>query len=173
MKLAPRTSRTVALAGLVCATLATWATPHVAEADLATLEGSWDMTVTALEPPGLPPLRSLVSFLRGGDVIESRRGYLPFTPIGPILETAGHGVWQRRGRREFAASFRFLVQAAPNNPMFVSGDPLGTDSIRLRITLDHGDHFTGAFVSEARDENGILVFGASGTVEATRLHVEP
>jgi hypothetical protein len=46
--------------------------------------------------------------MRGGEVIESRRSYLPFSPFGPILE------------------------------------------------------------SEARDQAGVLVFTASGSVEGTR-----
>jgi hypothetical protein len=129
------------------------------------------MTVNATTPPGLPPLQSLVTFMRGEEVIESRHGYLPFSPFGPILETAGHGGWQRIGLRDFEARFMFLVQAAPNNAMHVSGDPLGTDSIHLRVRLVSGDRFTGTFASAARDQDGNVVFTASGTVEGERIPV--
>ena len=130
------------------------------------------MTVVAVSPPGLPPLNSLVTFMRGGEVIESRRGYLPFSPFGPIQETAGHGSWQRNGLGDFSATFTFLVQAAPNNQVFTLGEPLGTDKIHLRVTLGAGASFNGTFASEARDANGQVVFSASGTVTGTRLQVE-
>jgi hypothetical protein len=159
---------------LLLCTLATGTGPRLAAAEPRTLEGAWAMTAVATSPPGLPPLDSLITFTRGGEVIESRRGYLPFSPFGPILETAGHGVWSPRHRGESAATFTFLVQAAPDNPVFVAGEPLGTDTIRLRLTLDHsGDGFSGSFVSEARDAGGVLVFSASGTVVGTRLRLAP
>jgi hypothetical protein len=161
--------RMIAVLALASGIIVTTATIRPADAQSFGLEGSWAMTVTALEPPGLPPLSSLVTFIRGGDVIESRRGYLPFTPFGPVLETAGHGGWRRVGLREFASSFLFLVQAAPNNQLFTLGEPLGTDAVRLQITLTHANRFTGTFVSEARDQAGMLVFTASGTVDGTRL----
>ena len=166
-------SRTLAVLALLAGALATGRTTPVADAQSHTLEGSWAMTVTAVSPPGLPPLNSLVTFMRGGEVIESRRGYLAVSPFGPILETAGHGAWLRAGHGEFAATFTFLVQAAPNNPVFVSGEPLGTDQIHLRLELGPGGTFSGTFVSQARDANGTVVFSASGTVEGTRLRVEP
>lgn len=159
---------------LLLCTIAIWASPGLAGAEPQTLEGSWAMTVVATSPPGLPPLSSLITFMRGGEVIESRRGYLPFSPFGPILETAGHGVWDGTRHREFAVTFTLLVQAAPNNPVFVSGESLGTDKVRLRVTVDgSGDTFSGIFVSEARDASGNVVFGASGTVVGTRLLLEP
>jgi hypothetical protein len=167
----PRARGTAALLMLVC-TITLWACPGPLGAEPRTLEGSWAMTVVATSPPGLPLLSSLITFTRGGEVIESRRGYLPFSPFGPILETAGHGVWDRARHGDFAATFTLLVQAAPNNPVFVSGESLGTDKIRLRITID-GDTFSGVFASEARDAGGNVVFAASGTVTGTRLPLEP
>jgi hypothetical protein len=85
-----------------------------------------------------------------------------------------HGVWDRMRHGEFAATFTLLVQAAPNNLVFVSGESLGKDKLRLRITVDgSGDSFSGDFVSEARGANGAVVFGATGTVVGTRLQLEP
>jgi hypothetical protein len=169
----PGAARTTALLLLLC-TVLFGVTPSPAGAEPRGLEGSWTMTVLATSPPGLPSLSSLITFTRGGEVVESRRGYLPFSPFGPILETAGHGVWDRMDPGDFAATFTLLVQAAPNNPVFVAGEPLGTDKIRLRLTIDgSGDSFAGVFVSEARDANGNVVFGAAGTVTGTRLPLEP
>jgi hypothetical protein len=88
--------------------------------------------------------------------------------------SSAHGVWDRTGHGEIAATFTFLVQAAPNNPVFVAGESLGTDKIRLRLTVNgSGDGFSGVFVSQARDANGNVVFGAAGTVTGTRLPLEP
>jgi hypothetical protein len=169
----PNAWTAVALVMLLC-TLMIWASPGLAGAESQGLDGAWAMTVIATSPPGLPPLNSLITFTGSGEVIESRRGYLPFSPFGPVLETAGHGVWDRTGHGEIAATFTFLVQAAPNNPVFVAGESLGTDKIRLRLTLSHsGDSFSGAFVSQARDANGNVVFSAAGTVTGTRLPLEP
>lgn len=143
-------------------------------ADGQNLAGSWTTTVTATNPPGLPPLKGLMTFTRNGEVIESRRLYVPFTPFGPVLETPGHGAWEHTTSGEFAVTFMFLVQAAPNNPLFVLGEDLGTDNIRMRLTVDpSGDSFVGTFMSEARDADGNLVFAAEGNVEASRIHVEP
>jgi len=143
-------------------------------ADLQRLDGSWLTTVTATNPPGLPPFKELMTFTLNGEVMESRRLYVPFTPFGPVLETPGHGAWERTGHGEFAVTFMFLVQAAPNNPIFVQGDDLGTDNIRMRLTLDaSGESFTGIFMSTAHDPDGNAVFTATGTVVGTRLHAQP
>lgn len=169
----PHARMMAALVMLLCA-FTLLASPSRAVAESDTLQGSWAMTVVATSPPGLPSLSSLITFTEGGEAIESRRGYLPFSPFGPILETAAHGVWARMRHGEFAATFTFLVQAAPNNPVFVAGEPLGTDKVRLRVRLNRsGNTFSGDFASEARDASGNVVFAASGTVAGIRLRLEP
>ena len=137
------------------------------------LEGSWVTLVTATNPPGLPAMQSLMTFTRDGGVLESRRLYVP-PPFGPLLETGGHGAWERAAHHEFLVKFIFLLQAAPNHPVLVNGEPLGTDNIFMRIRLDHsGDTFSGTFVSQARDPQGNVVFSAQGTVQGTRIRPEP
>ena len=138
------------------------------------LSGSWAMTITAVEPPGLPPFKGLITFTRDGEVIETRRLYVPATPFGPLLETPGHGAWRRSGPGRFAVFFQFLLQAAPNNPIFPNGEDLGTDNIRLQIAPDSsGDSFTGTFVSQVKDPDGNVVFEARGNVAGSRIRVEP
>jgi hypothetical protein len=138
------------------------------------LDGSWAITITAVEPPGLPPFKGLITFTLNGEVLESRRPYVPFTPFGPVLESSGHGAWVRTGRREFAVAFQFLVQAAPNNPTFVNGEELGTDNIRMQLVRDRsGESLAGTFVSEAKDADGNVVFTAHGTITGTRMRAEP
>jgi hypothetical protein len=142
--------------------------------DAQHLSGSWAMTITAVEPPGLPPFKGLITFTRDGEVIETRRLYVPATPFGPLLETPGHGAWRRSANGRFAVFFQFLLQAAPNNPIFANGEDLGTDNIRLQIEPDSaGDSFTGTFVSQVKDPDGSVVFEARGTVAGTRIRAEP
>lgn len=51
---------------------------------------------------------------------------------------------------------------------------MGTDKIRPSLTVGPGgDTFSGVFVSEARDASGHVVFSASGTVQGSRLTLEP
>lgn len=133
------------------------------------LEGSWSGTATALIPPGLPQIRDLITFTRDGNVIESRSAFVPVTPLGPLLATAGHGEWVRTGWRDYDVKFVFLLQRPPaSNGAFV-----GTDTIRMRLTLDmSGDTLTGTITSELRNANGAVVFTANGTYNATRIRVE-
>jgi hypothetical protein len=129
--------------------------------------GSWYATITATDPP-LGSFVSLMSWHEGAVFTESRRYYIPETPLGPLLETSGHGAWKRTGARSYAAFFRFLLQQAPPS----AGAPLGTDNIRLAVRLDRGgDAYAGTFESNIRDLNGAVVFTARGTVSAERIVV--
>ena len=128
------------------------------------------MTITATEPAGLPPFKGLITFTRDGEVLESRRPYVPFTPFGPLIESSGHGAWTRTGRRQFSVVFQFLLQAAPNNPDLHQRRGPGTDNIRLQLERARsGESFTGTFASAARDAQGNVVFEARGTVTGSRL----
>ena len=79
---------------------------------------------------------------------ESRRYYVPETPLGPLLETSGHGAWKRSRGRDYRAFFRFLLE------------------------LDRrGNSFEGTFESTIRDVGGAVVFQARGTVAGERITV--
>src|SRR5579871_1930474 len=105
-----------------------------------TIAGSWQGTVTATNPPGLPAFTSLITFFQEGSTIESRRPYVAASPFGPMLETAAHGAWVRTERNQFEVKFMFLLQSATD------GSALGTDNIRLHLTLDPLQrHLTGTF----------------------------
>ena len=130
------------------------------------IAGSWIGTITATDPPGLPPMRNLFSFLPDGVVIESRRLYVGDSPFGPLMETAGHGEWASTGKREFTVKFVFLIQRGPIS----DGSGIGTDNITLKLTLDEsGNELSGTFVSEIRDENDNVMFVASGLSTAKRI----
>lgn len=134
------------------------------------LVGAWRLTVTAADPPGLDPFDELATFLADGTVVETRRLYVPDTPFGPLLETPGHGAWERLGPREFAVRFTFLLQGAPDNPA-LHGAAVGTDDVWWQPRVD-GDTVSGPFRSEVRDLSGAAVFAARGTVAGTRMRAE-
>ena len=87
------------------ATLAASALPaHAHSDDHQDIVGSWLGTVTATNPP-LGQFNDLISFHEGGVVTESRRYFVPATPLGNLLETTGHGAWERGRGRAFEAFF--------------------------------------------------------------------
>ena len=153
-----------ALAGALVLGAAPAAQAHGGDDDIV---GSWSGTITATDPP-LGSFGNLISFHEGGVVNESRRYYVPETPLGPLLETTGHGAWKRTGSRSYEAFFRFLLQQAPPS----AGAPIGTDNIRLKLRLERGgDRFTGTFESNIRDNAGAVVFTARGTISGERIEV--
>jgi hypothetical protein len=153
-----------ALAGALALGAAPAAQAHGGDDDIV---GSWSGTITATDPP-LGSFGNLISFHEGGVVNESRRYYVPQTPLGPLLETTGHGAWKRTGSRSYEAFFRFLLQQAPPS----AGAPIGTDNIRLKLRLERGgDRFTGTFESNIRDNAGAVVFTARGTISGERIEV--
>ena len=130
------------------------------------LVGSCLGTVTATNPP-LGQFNDLISFHTGGVVIESRRYFVPPpTPFGSLLETTGHGAWERTGKNTFKAFFRFLVQTS------AEGIPVGTDNIRLYLTLDrHAGSLTGTFESQIKNTADTVLLTVTGTFAATPITV--
>ena len=128
--------------------------------------GSYFGTVTATDPP-LGQFNDVISFHEGGVVTESRRYYIPVTPIGSLVETTGHGAWKRTGNRTFEAFFRFLLQQAPPS----AGEPIGTDNIRLFLRLQRDGSLTGTFESNIKAVDGTVIFTARGTFTAERITV--
>ena len=155
--------------GSVAATVAAGALAAVtAEADPGNdqgIVGSWFGTVTAVNPP-LGQFNSLISFNQDGVVIESRRYLVATTPIGPLLETTAHGAWKKTGGRRFEAFFRFLLQNAD------TGEPVGTDNVRLFLTVDRaGTTLTGTFQSQVKDTADNVLITVTGDYTATRITV--
>jgi len=128
--------------------------------------GSWFGTVTATNPP-LGQFNDLISFHPGGVVMESRRYFVPPpTPFGSLLETTGHGAWQRTGENRFKAFFRFLVQTAAD------GTPIGTDNIQLSLKLDgNGRTLTGTFQSQIKNTADTVLLTVTGDFTATAITV--
>jgi hypothetical protein len=130
-----------------------------------TIVGSWFGTVTAVNPP-LGQFDEVASFHADGIVTESRRYLVKPTPLGDLLETTGHGAWKHLGGRRYEAFFRFFIQNAD------TGTPVGTDNVRLSVTLDDdGASLIGTFVSQIKDTGGTVILQVEGDYEATRITV--
>ena len=96
---------------------------------------------------------------------ESRRYYIPATPLGPLLETSGHDAW-KNDRRGVTAFWRFMLQQAPPS----AGAPIGTDNVRITVRVDRGgQRFSGRFESTIRDNSGGVVFSATGDIVGERI----
>jgi hypothetical protein len=130
--------------------------------------GSWFGTVTATNPP-LGSFNDVLSIHDAGVVTESRRYYVvPPPPFPNLLETTGHGAWKRTGKRSVEAFFRFLLQEPPPS----TGSPIGTDNIRLKVTLSpDGQKLSGTFASDVKDNAGNVLIHVEGTYEADRITV--
>lgn len=134
------------------------------------LVGTWLGVVTAEEPP-LGRLQDLITFEPAGTLIESRRAYVPQAPLGPLLQSNGHGRWAPQVGGEglrYHARFVFLLQGAPDHPE-LAGMPLGTDTVTLELAIEGDDHLTGTFESEVRDARGDRVFTVRGSYAGGRL----
>ena len=143
-------------------------TPARADEDEARVLGSWKVTVTPTSPP-VPGFSSLMTFTPGGGLIETRR--LAVTPvpglIPALLETPGHGAWEKIGRRTYAVSFTFLLQ----DP--ASGNEVGTDTIRWTATIgDDGETISGPWKSSVVIVGGPQIDFA-GTIAGARMKVIP
>lgn len=133
------------------------------------LEGSWFATITATDPAGLEPMKGLLTFTRDGNVIETRRLYIPASPFGPLIETPGQGAWVRMGERQFKVKFLFLIQSFPD------GVHIGNDNIEMVLEVSRdGNSLSGTFVSQVRDPaaNTVVFFQAIGTVSASRIRAD-
>jgi hypothetical protein len=163
-KMTNRRMTFIYLAAIATAAVVLTSTASFSQSNAAHLAGSWKGAVTPTSPPGLTPFTSLITFISDGSVIESRRLLVSPSPFGPLLETPGHGAWERIDEREFDIHFVFLLQGA------VSGTDIGTDNVHLRLRLDStGSKLTGAFDSTIKDTSGNPIFTASGTYVAVPI----
>ena len=131
------------------------------EAQARQLEGSWALTVTAVVPPGVPPLpvrHNYTTFARGGVSIGSDRE-APFA-------NPQHGAWEHRGGNEFAWTFI-------GDNFDAAGNFLGTLKVRVKIIITGSDTFVGVDNAEVRSPAGNLVFSACNTIRGERIKVEP
>ena len=117
------------------------------------LEGAWMIKVF---PTGkdASPIVEVAAFIPGGSLVN-------VAPDG----TAGAGEWERIGDRLFAITF-----VVP----FIRDAQAFSRKIRSNLTLnDAGDALSGPFYTDVLDPDGNVVSSYSGTVQATRMRVEP
>jgi hypothetical protein len=125
------------------------------------LEGSWEMIVTPVPPPGAPPLPNrhlYVTFARGGV-------YIGFDRSAPFGSTQ-HGAWEHRGGNEFAWTFI-------GDNFDALGNFVGTLKLRAKITMTGKDTFVGVSNPQLRDAAGNIVLDACSTFKAERIKAEP
>ena len=124
------------------------------------LEGSWEVIVTPVVPPGVPQPPSFhvyTTFSRGGGYTGSDRNR-PFSKQ--------HGVWEHLGGNSFAGT-------AKEDLFDAMGNFAGTLTIRTRTTLTSRDTYVGVANGELRDAAGNITRSLCTTFRATRLKVEP
>ena len=128
------------------------------------LVGSWDVTVTLLDPPPTIPAtgRALATFNADGTSTETSNSPL-------AARDTAHGSWRRIGPNLFAVTrvwFRF-------NPQ--TGAYLGTQKLNATVRVEaNGQTFAAASQSELRDVDGNLVVGGvRATAAGRRINPEP
>jgi hypothetical protein len=156
-------------AALAAVALTAGGTAHGVRAEAGQhLEGSW---INIIMPAGpAPAFRTLSTYDPNGTVLASA---LPYSPAPPPLGVArvhvstSHGEWYRTGDRTFAATFIALL--ADDGGAFVA-----TQKVSTSITLDEGGNsFNAEFQSTYSGPDGSQLVAFGGTVQASRIQVEP
>src|SRR5262245_13185567 len=133
---------------------------QIKQAHAQQLEGSWDVIVTPVAPPGAPQppsFHAYGSFARGGAFIGSDR-------TRPASKQ--HGVWAHLGGGNFAYTFK-------EDLFDVMGNFAGILTVRVRLTVTGKDEFVGVANGEQRDANGNLIFNRCTTIRGSRIKIEP
>jgi len=133
---------------------------QIKKAQAQRLEGSWDVIVTPVVPPGVPQppsFHAYGSFARGGAFIGSDR-------TRPASKQ--HGVWAHLGGNDFAYTFKEDLFDA-------MGNFAGILMVRVRLTVTGKDEFVGVANGEQRDANDNLIFNRCTTIRGARIKIEP
>ena len=116
----------------------------------AAIVGTWTVQVT---PVGQAPFAALLSFHRGGTLVETESD-APGT---------GLGSWKRTGADRYAIAFKSFFFSA-------TGEPGGSVLVRTVVTLTD-DTLSGPFKFDVSDPTGKVVQSGSGTAKATRFEI--
>ncbi|HRI38817.1 MAG TPA: hypothetical protein PLO50_09690 [Nitrospira sp.] len=134
--------------------------------------GSWEGVAQSTTIP-LSPSTTLLTFGADGNLVESRRLYLPQSPLGPVIATSGHGEWRRSKNDSFEATIVLLYQGASDHPT-LPGVVIGREQVRYQFQLIRGGaQLQGTILVEIQDAAGNIVFSGPGTIEATRIRPQP
>jgi hypothetical protein len=127
--------------------------------------GSWRMTASS---PGSAPTQSLGTYMADGTYLDSD---LP-VPAGAggdavTISTAGHGIWQPTGETTAQVTFVDLVSD-------LQGNFLTVETISVQATLGaDGNTLSGTFSVSVADPSGKVVAEVTGTLQGTRITLEP
>jgi hypothetical protein len=126
--------------------------------------GVWHLTTDT--PFGAS--QSLITLGADGTVLFSDRPVLPGDAGFPVsFIGTGHGVWEPTGPTTAAATWVFFVSDGEGTFLVTV-----TDSAEMTLGAD-GTSFSGQFSSTSTDPSGAVLFVGGGTVEATRIAVQP
>jgi hypothetical protein len=121
-------------------------------------EGSWDVTVTPVVPPGVPQPPNIHAYatISRGAIISSDRTR-PFSKQ--------HGTCEYLGGDE-------LICTSSEDLFDAAGTFIGTFKLRVRSTLIGADEFVGISNVEQRDAAGNLLFNRCATIRGQRIAIE-
>lgn len=134
------------------------------ESDGNSVEGSWMITVTRVNPPpGVPAtFKSLMTFAAGGGLVETS------STAGSTRRSPAHGAWERISGRLYATTMVFFR----SDP--VTGAFVGTQKVNrtMRLSQD-GQTFEAVSLAAQYDVNGVLTLGGLRATETgERIDVE-
>jgi hypothetical protein len=112
--------------------------------------------------------QSLMTVSSDGTVAFSDRPVFPGDAGFPATHfSAGHGTWEQTGTDTASATWMFFMTDGDGNFLGVVAD-----SAEMTLGAD-GDSWTGPFSSSTADPTGAVLFVGGGTVEGTRIAVQP
>jgi hypothetical protein len=132
------------------------------------LVGSWNVTI-AFEGTSTVKLPSLITYTAEGTVLVANAGQLPLSlsPASGLFFTEGHGTWRATGERTADATFVFLI-------LDQTTGLAATSTTRTSVAVDaSGNAYTGRFESDTISPSGNSMGSERGTVQATRIQVQP
>lgn len=126
--------------------------------------GAWRLT---FDTP-LGASQSLLTVTADGTVLFSGRPARPAAEGVPVtFVSAGHGVWQQTGPTTAETTWVGFVSDGQGNFLATA-----TDSVQATLDAD-GDSWSGSYSATVADPSGSVIFVGGGTVQATRITVQP
>lgn len=158
------------LAGAALAAVVAGLTPGRSRGDDGNkVLGSYQLAITVLNPP-LGTFTDLMTFSPGGGVVSTRTEYIVGLPVGPILESPGHGAWSHVKQDDYQVALVNLVQGAPGNVNLPNGAFFATERIHWDLTVDNKTgNLSGPWSSTFTAPNGQVVLAVSGVITAVPI----
>src|SRR6185436_473605 len=126
--------------------------------------GSWDIVITGA------PFRILRSYDSGGVVVDAY-AFPPFTfTPGPLINSAGHGAWEKTGPNQITAFVKYFQLDPSKNSTFQILDSYGT--VEEVITLQGSDNYTSSFTTKIFKADGTLLLTNAGHTQGKRIKIE-